>query len=294
MIQTDCSNFGNQPGGRLWMKKLKRTNQLNHLLFMKTVIIPIDFSETSLNAARYAAQMLSGKTEAHIILYNLYEDDDDFETHGAYLDSLKNELQWKGDKVIECVREKGDDLIDSLERLAYQKSATLIVMGITGKTGLKQALVGSNTLKVAERNVCPVLIIPPNATFSGLKNIALASDFNDVETNTPAGHISAVLDMFNAKLHIVNVDSEIHVALSEEKKTEKEKLGLMFKKFDPEFYFIGTSDFTETMEQFATDRSIDMIITVPHYHSFYGKVFGGDSAKKLVYHSSVPVMAVYP
>jgi hypothetical protein len=27
---------------------------------MKTVIIPVDFSETALNAARYAAEMLSG------------------------------------------------------------------------------------------------------------------------------------------------------------------------------------------------------------------------------------------
>ena len=30
---------------------------------MKDIIIPVDFSETSLNAARYAADMLSGKAE---------------------------------------------------------------------------------------------------------------------------------------------------------------------------------------------------------------------------------------
>jgi Universal stress protein family. len=35
---------------------------------MKTVIIPVDFSETALNAARYAAEMLSGKPDASIIL----------------------------------------------------------------------------------------------------------------------------------------------------------------------------------------------------------------------------------
>ncbi len=261
---------------------------------MKTVIIPIDFSETSLNAARYAAQMLSGKTEAHIILFNMYEHDDDFDIHGAYLESLKKELEWNDDKDIECVREKGDDLIDSVERLAYQKSATLIVMGITGKSGWKQALVGSNTLKIAEKDVCPVLIIPADAKFNGIKNIALASDFIDVEATTPAGHISAVLEMFNANLHIVNVDSEIHVALTEEKKVEKEKMRGLFQKFNPEFYFIGTTDFTETIEQFAADQSIDMIVTVPHYHSFYGKVFGGSNTKKLVYHSTVPVMAAYP
>ena len=261
---------------------------------MKTVIIPIDFSETALNAARYTAQMLSGKTEAHIILYNMYQDDNDFETHRVYLESLKKELEWKGDKNIEIVMEKGDDLIDCVEKLAYQKSATLIVMGINVKSNLKQALVGSNTLKVAERDVCPVLIIPIDAKFNGIQNVALTSDFKDVETTTPAGPINAVLEMFNAKLHIVNVDSEIHVALSEEKQIEKVKMNSLFEKFSPEFYFIGTTDFTETIEQFAADRSIDMIITVPHYHSFYGKVFGGSQTKKLVFHSSVPVLAAYP
>src|SRR5678815_307786 len=112
---------------------------------MKTVIIPVDFSETALNAARYAAEMLSGSSNTNIILYNLYRHDNEYEMSGAYLDSLKEELLRKGDKEIECIREKGSDVVDSLERLAYQKSATLIVMGITGKSPMKQALIGSNT-----------------------------------------------------------------------------------------------------------------------------------------------------
>ena len=40
---------------------------------MKDVIIPVDFSETSLNAARYAAAMLSGKPEVHVkLLYHVH------------------------------------------------------------------------------------------------------------------------------------------------------------------------------------------------------------------------------
>ena len=37
---------------------------------MNTVIIPVDFSETSLNAARYAAQLLAGQKNVNIILYH--------------------------------------------------------------------------------------------------------------------------------------------------------------------------------------------------------------------------------
>jgi len=260
---------------------------------MKTVIIPVDFSETSLNAARYAAEMLSEKPDASIILFNLYHRDDEYEMAGTYLDSLKNELLRKGDKEIECVREKGDDLIDSLERLAYQKSATLIVMGITGKSPARQNLIGSHTLKIAMRDVCPVLIVPAQATFNGIRNVALASDFKNVEEITPVTYLKAVLDFFKPKLHIVNVNSEIHVALNEELKEERAWLADQFSDYDPEFYFITTFDFHETIEQFVQDKNIDIVINVPRNHGFYDSVFKSSATKKLAFHSSIPVLAAH-
>jgi nucleotide-binding universal stress UspA family protein len=260
---------------------------------MKTVIIPVDFSETSLNAARYTAEMLSGKSDASIILYNMFTHDDEFELAGTYLESLKNELLAKGDKTIECIREKGNDLIDCLEKLAYQKTATLIVMGITGKSPLKQALIGSHTLKIATRDVCPVLIVPSQAKFNGIKNVALASDFKEVETITPVTYLKAVLGFFNPNLHIVNVNSEIHVALNEELKEERNWLYEQFKEFNPEFYFITTFDFHETIEQFILDKSIDIVINVPRNHSFYDSAFKTSTTKKLAFHSTIPVLAAH-
>jgi nucleotide-binding universal stress UspA family protein len=260
---------------------------------MKTIIIPVDFSETSLNAARYAAAMLSGKKDAGIILYHMYSDADEYEMAGTYLESLKNELLIKGDRVIECIRERGDDLIDCLERLAYQKTATLIVMGITGKSAFRQALIGSNTLKIAMRDVCPVLIVPPQAVYNGVKNVALASDFKDVETVTPVIYLKAILDFFKPNLHIVNVNSEIHVALNEELKNEKAWLAQQFGEYNPEFYFITTFDFHETIELFVKDQDIDLVITVPRNHTFYDSVFKKSATKKLAFHSTIPVLAAH-
>jgi nucleotide-binding universal stress UspA family protein len=260
---------------------------------MKTVIIPIDFSETSLNAARYAAEMLSGKNDASIILYNMFSNEDEFELAGVYLESLRNELLAKGDKTIECIREKGNDLIDCLEHLAYKRTATLIVMGIAGKSSMQQVLVGSHTLKIATRDVCPVLIVPPQAKYNGIKNVALASDFIDVKNITPVTYLNAVLDFFKPNLHIVNVNSEIHVALNEELIEGRDWLNEQFKKFNPEFYFITTFDFHETIEQFVQDHNIDIVINVPRNHSFYETVFKTSTTKKLAFHSTIPVLAAH-
>ena len=137
---------------------------------MKDVIIPVDFSETSLNAARYAGDMLSGKPETHVILYHMFTDQKESETAGQYLESLKAELEQKGvGSNIETIKEYGEDLIDSLGRLAYQKSAELIVMGISEKDEWKQLLMGSNTLKMVNRNeykryqFCPIIRVSSKA-----------------------------------------------------------------------------------------------------------------------------------
>ena len=44
---------------------------------MHRVIIPVDFSDTALNAARFVALMLSGKKDTLAILYHNYKDSQD-------------------------------------------------------------------------------------------------------------------------------------------------------------------------------------------------------------------------
>ena len=260
---------------------------------MKDIIIPVDFSETSLNAARYAADMFSGKTDTHIILYHMFENEEDRDTAEQYLLSLKKEMDSKNVTNIVVILESGDDLIDNLGRLAYQKTAELILMGITEKEEWRQIFAGSNTLKMAEQNVCPVMIIPPGTTYTGIKNIALTSDFKDVEANTPVLAIKTVLELFQASLHIVNVDNEHYVALTDSYLSERGKMLNMFAEFNPEFYFIGMNDFIEAIEQFARDRNIDMIIIIPKNRSFLDRLMGQSHTRKLAFNSSVPVLAAH-
>lgn len=260
---------------------------------MRDIIIPVDFSETSLNAARYAAAMLTGKTNTRVVLYTMFKDEDDAATSEQYLQSLKAEMEQKGVLSIETVKELGNDLIDNLGRLAFQKTAELIIMGITEKEEWRQLFFSSNTVKMAEQAICPVLIVPQTARYEGISNIALASDFKDVDATTPVLAIKTVLEIFNANLHIVNVDNEHYVSLSEEYLTERAKMQQLFTEFNPEFYFIGMNDFYEAIEQFSKDKNIDLLIVIPKNHSFMNSLFSSSRTKKLAFNTSVPLLAVH-
>ena len=59
---------------------------------MNTVIVPVDFSETSFNAARYAVKLLTGHPEVEVILYHTFDKPDEEENRVEGLEKLKEEL----------------------------------------------------------------------------------------------------------------------------------------------------------------------------------------------------------
>jgi nucleotide-binding universal stress UspA family protein len=275
---------------------------------MKTFIVPTDFSETSRNAAIYAVQIAATVQNAEIILYNVF-DKDTAETETSPIDnksisakemmemameSIKTEMLDHNDTVsISCVAEQGNSLLDSLEKFATDQNADLIIMGITETNRMEQVLVGSNTLHMVNRNVCPVIIVPPHSRFKGIKNILLASDFKNVEKTIPAKSIKNLLDLFKSDVHVVNVDSEHFVELTEEYKQEKAKMETILEGYKTEYSFIRQYDFIEAIAQFAADKNIDLILTMPRKHSLLSKMFVTSNTKKLAYHSELPIVAVH-
>lgn len=274
---------------------------------MHTIIVPTDFSDTSKNAARFAVQAAAQVPGSQILLYNVFrrvlpgsdgspladEPDARKKIVLAALEHMKAELLGIANAAITCMAEEDGSFLDSLERLARYQKADLIIMGITGSTRLEQIFMGSNSLNMIERNVCPVMVVPPDATFKGIKNVLFATDMKDVEKSTPVKPLQSVLNLFNPTVHVVNVDSDHYVEVSQEYKAERAKLEAILKDYKKEFYFIRMFDFIDAINQFAQDKNIDVIIMVPRKNSFLSSLFKTSHTQKLVYHSSVPLVAIH-
>ena len=166
-------------------------------------------------------------------------------------------------------------------------------MGITGRSAIGQTFIGSNTLKMVERKVCPVLIVPQQATYKDVKNVLLTSDFKNARLTTPSVPIKKILKAFHPALHVINVDSEHYVALTDQYQQEKAALSEMFSEFNPEFYFLGLYNVDEAINQFSQDKNIDFIIVIHKEHSLLSKLFVKSHTKVLAYQSSVPVLAMH-
>ncbi len=260
---------------------------------MNTVIVPVDFSETSLHAARYAAQLLTGHYGVNMILYHSYGKASEAAAATEALEKLKAELMKSHIVKMDVLAHEESDFVDGLEKAARHRRADLIIMGITGKSAIAQVLFGSNTLKMAERKVCPVLIVPEKATFKPIKNVMLTSDFKNTVSTTPSMPIKDFLDAFKPQLHVVNVDKDHYISLTDNYEKEKQELRQMFADYKPEFYFMRLYDVDEAINLFAESRNIDMIIVIQKNHSFLDKILKPSHSKTISYHSNMPIMVMH-
>jgi nucleotide-binding universal stress UspA family protein len=276
---------------------------------MNNFIVPIDFSEASKNAARYAAHIANGVSDAHLILYNVFQtleygsdssplgtDETEDESRKTIVDialeSVRTELTAITGVRVSIVSEQSNRFLDSLEAYVLNNDIQFIVMGTTGSTRLGEMLMGGNTLNIVKRRIVPVIIVPPDAVSVSAKNVLLLTDFKDTQYTVPIHSVKSVLDLFKPRLHIVNVDQDHYIQITEEYKAERAKLEASLAAYSPDFYFIRLFDFMDAINQFVADNDIDLILTFPRKHSFLSNVFKTTNTVKLAYHSHVPIVAI--
>lgn len=287
---------------RDWMEDLAKPNQET----MKRIIVPVDFSDVSKNAARYAAAMSNDVPESEVLLYHAYD------THvrgsdGSLLSdeqegmkvisenalhNLRLELLPLTSRVIGILAEPGS-LADNLEKLVMRNGGDLVVMGISGASRLEQVLIGSNTLHVVKKDSFPVLIVPPEAKYERIHTVVFASDFKDVLKSTPVIALRNILGMFRPELHVVHIDEDMQAHPGEVFLREKAAMDQMLQGFNPEYTFLESHDYIVGISNYVKAKKANLVITVPHRHSFLADLFNVTHTEKLVYHTDVPVLAVH-
>lgn len=255
-----------------------------------TVIVPVDFSPQSINAASFAAQMLTGVYGADLLLYHLYLEEKDEATIIKNLQKIKDTLLNSSIVKIRYIAEKGVGLIHSLSQLTNKEDASLVVMSVSDRVKIFE---DSYSLQMMNESNCPVMVIPYGYMYNDVRRVALASDFKQVNKTIPLARVKNILNIFRAELHIVHVNPEIYISLNEELLEQRKQLAEMFHEYEPQFHFITTTNFTESLDQFIDDKNIDLVLTFPRRHSYLSTLIKGTNTQKLVYKNSVPVLAAH-
>ncbi|WP_207492285.1 universal stress protein [Aridibaculum aurantiacum] len=276
---------------------------------MKNILVPTDFSDVAKNAAQYAVQLAKQVGAQKIILYNAYQAPViteptmpvvqliDMDTlKNITDDGLANFKEWMhtitpGEIELETLSEFAV-LSNNIEEVCERTKADLVVMGITGGSKLEEVLIGSTAISVVNHSKVPVVVIPPNATYSKINKVALACDFKKIEETTPVAAINAIMKDTGASLLVLHVENN-NKHFDDKAEVESLKLQSLLHEFDPQFHFIEHEDFVEGINEFVDTHKIDLLITIPKKHGLFEGLFRRSHTKQLAFHSHVPLMCIH-
>ena len=134
----------------------------------ETVVVPIDFSDASVNAVRTAlgcAERPDGVRVIHVLpplsiltegsLGAILNDESHVETARQALDNFVQEHGFQGVTTAIMLGNAGSMIVD----YARQCRADMIVIPSHGYSGFKRALIGSTAERVLRHAHCPVLVL---------------------------------------------------------------------------------------------------------------------------------------
>jgi nucleotide-binding universal stress UspA family protein len=147
----------------------------NSKIQIRNILVPIDGSEYSLDAAKYAIRIAKDERAQlfciHVITPQIPYGYAAAATDGQYYEDIKDKVESWFDKVKDMA--KAEDIadvkteifidvksvIDSVVDYASRRNIDLVVIGTRGRTGLKRFLMGSVANGVVQHAHCPVLLV---------------------------------------------------------------------------------------------------------------------------------------
>ena len=280
---------------------------------MKNILVPTDFSATSKNAAIYALQLARQISAAKVILYNAYQPPlvIDAMVPAVQLwdeSMLKKESQEALDRFKitlqsfcpeNCLLETYCEyavLNDGLDETCTATDTGLIVMGITGGGMISEKLVGSNTVAVARHTKVPVIIVPGDTHFKRVEQVMLLSDFDKADQSIPVNAIRMFLQETKAKLMVYNLEDKPNqqgVMYPSNVVGESYAVHGILEDLHPTYHFGKNKNFTDSINQFADDHAVNIIMTIPKKHGLLDSLFMTSHTTKLAFHSHVPLMVIH-
>jgi nucleotide-binding universal stress UspA family protein len=274
---------------------------------MKVIIAPTDFSDFSVNAVNYAADMATS-IHASLALFHVCQMPINISEVPVPADTLtilikdaekgieklkKDIVKRTAGKIRVYTEVKTGFVIQELEEYCKALKPYAVVMSTQGAGAVERFLFGSNIVSAMKHLAWPLIIVPPQAEFTSIKKIGLACDMKNVMDTAPVEEIKTLVKEFNASLQVIHINTGEDFRYGPEIVEQTGLLQEMLDELHPSYHFLDEIDIEEGLSAFAEINKLDLLIVVPKKHNVISKLFNKRHSKQLLMHTNIPVMAVH-
>ncbi len=297
----------------------QKQEAVDHLRSIRRILVPVDFTSHSENAAFYALQ-LAAVLKAEIRLLNAYLDP--MGTPQSYLESYTYQLNL--DKIIQEIEQETEQSLETIAKRLREKAQQMgqrevtvswemykgsaanaimneciefkpgiIVMGTRGSEleGLRSF--GSVTAQLIKRSRIPILAIPQDydgQTANLPKRVLYATNFDQTDY-VSLRRLVSFIKPFKARLLCV------HAAVDDSEEVDEMRLRKIrhylsetLENEDIECGLLKTVDVQQGLEDFIRERKIDVLALTTHKRNFFERIFMPSITKKFLFQTDIPLL----
>ena len=279
---------------------------------MKNILLPTDFSENSWNSIAYALKFFEKTTCTFYLLHvnalnyiaasdSPYITDKDF-VENTFTKPAKKQLKALLKRIATDFPESQNHhfitltdynfFVESVRNHVLEKKIDLIVMGTKGASGLKKVIVGSNAADVIKKVKCATLVVPENADFVDLDEIAFPTDYlltYGVDLLKPLYNI---LNVHNSSLQVVHISNKAE-EMSIEQQENKDLLSEFFNRFRTKFYNLSNKNVEDAIECFVQSRDVKMMAMVAKNLNYFQRILFHNKIEEITYHTDIPFLVMH-
>ena len=277
---------------------------------MKKILVPTDFSKTSITALEVATE-IAKKSGAEITVLHVVEEatpssyniTGEWQTNENWSDKLftfkllekaKSQLEKLVlDPRFSSVTVNGElrlgNAYHGMRTIITENKVDLVVMGTSGKSKLEEMIIGSNTERVVRHSKCPVLSVHKKPAKVDFKNIVYATAMHKDE-EVFIKIIKRTQQLYDSTIHMVRVNTPGDFQRDYVVRGYMEKFA---KKLGLKNYTINIfNDITEEegIIYFAETIDADLIAMATHGRTGFAHVMAGSIAEDVVGHAKRPVL----
>ena len=294
----------------------------NSPVFSELIIVPVDFSDSTLNACHYAIDLAS-RFKARIKLIHAYGipdirpiSFDDSEIYQAgfamQMNDLRQEAETKmndlKDKVSAFVKSKkfGEIPVSSsiingipdeiVSYAAQTENAGLIVANVSRKENRTFEPMDKIVEGIIEKTSVPILVIPGDSVYKGIdkfRNILYVTDFD--ESDFPAiNRLANIVQKIGSTVYCVHI-SKVTPDPWETIKMEglREYFSKIYNKGLVEANLVVEEDVLKGLDDFIKSHQISALAVISHKRNFIWKLINPGLAHKILYHTEIPLLVFH-
>ncbi len=266
----------------------------------RKILVPVDFSECSHNAALTAAQLARDIHAELVLFHSVYVTIPDPLVPAYYIGEMTDEAHSKSRQAMEALsRElKGSFQVNVAEvmtdgepeseiiRYAAENGISAVVMGTKGAHHAIDRILGTTTAAMVGRLSCPLMVVPMEARYAPWLKVGIATAF----TGDEPAIAERFLDTFRAEKSEITF---FHVKTPSEKQSYMHHFELqkyVDQNLNMKLIEQSGLDIVEGLEKFVADAAVNVLVVQAMHRNFIEGLFHRSVSKRLAETIGLPVV----